>query len=60
MIFYKNICWNYNGLSYTIFHDWKLNTEDIEYHIPILHDELNFDWSTVEFKYQDEPIFFHL
>ena len=33
---------------------------DIEYHTSILHDEINFDWSKIEFKYQNEPIFFHL
>ena len=36
----------------------KHNKGDIEYHTCILHDEINFDWSKMEFKYQDEPIFF--
>ena len=36
----------------------KLNKGDIEYHTSILHDQINFDWSKIEFKYQDEPIFF--
>ena len=35
----------------------KLNKEDIEYHTSSLHDEINFDWSRTEFKYQNEPIF---
>ena len=38
----------------------KLNKGDIEYHTSILHDEINFDWSRIEFKYQEEPIFFPL
>ena len=36
----------------------KLTKDDIEYHTPILYDEINFDWSKIEFKYQEEPIFF--
>ena len=36
----------------------KFTMGGIEYHISILHDEINFDWSKIEFKYQDEPIFF--
>ena len=36
----------------------KLNKGDVEYHTSVLHDEINFDWSTIEFRYQDEPIFF--
>ena len=36
----------------------KLNKEDMEYHASILHNEINFDWSRIEFKYQDESIFF--
>ena len=23
-----------------------------------MYDEINFDWSRIEFQYQDEPIFF--
>ena len=38
----------------------KVNKRDIEYHISILYEEINFDWSKIEFKYQDGPIFFHL
>ena len=37
---------------------WKLNKEDIVYDTSVLCDEINFDWSKIEFKYQDEPIFF--
>ena len=38
----------------------KLNKEgDIEYNTSVLNDEINFDWSRMEFKYQDEPIFSH-
>ena len=36
----------------------KLTKGDMEYHTSILYDEINFDWSKIEFKYQDEPIFF--
>ena len=36
----------------------KLKKEGIEYHTSILHDEINFDWYGMEFKYQDKPIFF--
>ena len=36
----------------------KLTKSDVEYHTSILHDDINFDWSKFEFKYQDEPIFF--
>ena len=36
----------------------KLTNRDVEYHTCILHDEINFDWCKIEFKYQDEPIFF--
>ena len=31
---------------------------DLKYHTSVLHDEINFDWSGIEFNYQDEPIFF--
>ena len=30
----------------------------MEYHTSIFYDEINSDWSKIEFKYQDEPIFF--
>ena len=30
----------------------------MEYHTSIFYDEISFDWSKIEFKYQDEPIFF--
>ena len=36
----------------------KLIKGDIEYHTSIIHDKINFDWSKIKFKYQDEPIFF--
>ena len=36
----------------------KLTKGDMEYHTSILYDEINFDWSKIEFRYQDEPIFF--
>ena len=36
----------------------KLTKGDTEYHTSILYDEINFDWSKIEFKYQDEHIFF--
>ena len=36
----------------------KLTKDDIEYHTSILHYEISFDWSKIELKYQDEPIFF--
>ena len=36
----------------------KLNKGDIQYHTSVLHDEINFDWSKIEFRYQDEPILF--
>ena len=36
----------------------RLTKGDIEYHTSILCDEINFDWSKTEFKYEEEPIFF--
>ena len=36
----------------------KLTKGDIKYHTSILHDEIKFDWSKTEFKYQYEPVFF--
>ena len=30
----------------------------MEYHTSIFYDEINFDWSKIEFEYQDEPIYF--
>ena len=36
----------------------KLTKGDMEYHISMLYDEINFDWSKSEFRYQNEPIFF--
>ena len=36
----------------------KLTKGDMEYHTSILYDEINFDWSQIEFRYQNEPIFF--
>ena len=36
----------------------KLTKGDMEYHTSIFCDEINFDWSKIEFRYQDEPIFF--
>ena len=36
----------------------KLTKGDMEYHTSILYDEINFDWSKIEFRYQDELIFF--
>ena len=38
----------------------KLTNGDMEYHTSICYDEINFDWSKIEFKYQDEPIFFSI
>ena len=38
----------------------RLAKGDMEYHTSIFYDEINFDWSKIKFKYQDEPIFFHL
>ena len=35
----------------------KLTKSDIEYHTSILYDEINFDWSKIEFKYQEETVF---
>ena len=40
------------------FMSGKLTKGHIEYHTSILHDEINYDWSNIEFKYQNEPIFF--
>ena len=37
-----------------------LTKGDMQYHTSIFYDESNFDWSKIEFKYQDEPISFHL
>ena len=36
----------------------KLTKGDMEYHTSILYDEINVDRSNIEFRYQDEPIFF--
>ena len=36
----------------------KFTKGDMEYHTSIFYDEINFDGSKIEFKYQDEPIFF--
>ena len=36
----------------------KLTKGDMEYHTSIFYDEINFDWSKIEFRCQDEPIFF--
>ena len=36
----------------------KLTKGDMEYHTSILYDGINFDWFKIEFRYQDEPIFF--
>ena len=36
----------------------KLTKGDMEYHTSILYDEINFDWSKIEFRYQNEPICF--
>ena len=36
----------------------KLTKSDMQYHTSIFYDEINFDWSKIEFKYQDELIFF--
>ena len=36
----------------------KVTKDDIEYHTSIFYDEINFDWSKIEFRYQDEPMFF--
>ena len=36
----------------------KLTKGDIEYNTSILYDEIKFDWSKIECKYQDEPTFF--
>ena len=36
----------------------RLTNGDIENHTSILYDEINFDWSKIEFKYLEEPIFF--
>ena len=35
----------------------KLIKGGLEYHISVLHDEINFDWSGIKFMYQDKPIF---
>ena len=37
-----------------------LEKGDLEYHTSVLNDEINFDWSGIEFKYQDEPLFFFI
>ena len=34
----------------------KLTKGDMKYHTSILYDEINFDWSKIEFRYQDEPM----
>ena len=36
----------------------KLTKGYMEYHTSILYDEIIFDWSKIELRYQDEPIFF--
>ena len=46
------------GLQWVILHKFSWVEIYIEYHTSILHDEINFDWSKIEFNYQDETIFF--
>ena len=36
----------------------RLTKGDIEYNTSIIYNEINFDWSKIEFKYQEGPIFF--
>ena len=36
----------------------KLTKGDMEYHTPILYDEIHFHWSKIELRYQNEPTFF--
>ena len=36
----------------------KLTKSGMEYHTSLLYDEINFDWPNIEFRYQNEPIFF--
>ena len=36
----------------------KLTKGDMEYHTSILYDEINFDWSKIEFRYQNDLYFF--
>ena len=36
----------------------ELTKGDMEYHTSILYNEINFDWCNIEFRYQNEPIFF--
>ena len=36
----------------------NLKKKDLEYSTSVLHDEINLDWSGIEFKYQDECLFF--
>ena len=36
----------------------KSKKKNIEYHSSVLHEEIYFDWSRIEFLYKDEPIFF--
>ena len=38
----------------------KLKKKDLKYHTSVLYDKIHFDWSGIQFKYQDEPIAFHL
>ena len=38
----------------------QIKKKYIEYHTSVLHDEINFDSSGIEFKYQDELYFFDL
>ena len=46
------------GYPTQFFMSGKPTKGDIEYHTFILYDEINFDWSKIEYKYHDEPIFF--
>ena len=46
------------GYPTQFFMTGKLTKCDMEYHTSILYDEINFDWSKIEFRYQNEPIFF--
>ena len=57
----------YNTSSVRIYIDYptqfsmqgKFKKGDVEYIASLLHYDIPFDWSGIEFKYQYEHLFFH-
>ena len=39
------------GYSTQFSMNGKLKKKDLDYHTSVLHDEINFDWSGIEYEY---------